>query len=106
MKRRDFLKASMAGLLAMMTSSKEVFAKVGFTSTNHTAEDQLLIVYGKKFSGYELKSFVDNTELFHLMNTYMGFKYSNPKMARDEAIQYVRALTKDEWEEHLNLHIS
>ncbi|GAB5047225.1 alkaline phosphatase [Thermodesulfovibrio sp. TK110] len=79
---------------------------VGFTSTNHTAEDQLLIVYGKKFSGYELKSFVDNTELFHLMTSYIGFKYSNPKMTKNEAIQYVRALTKEEWEKHLNLHIS
>lgn len=79
---------------------------MGFTSTNHTAEDQLVIVYGEKFYEGELKNLIDNTELYNLMCNYLAFNYLNPKMDRQDAIAYVKAISYMEWERHLRLHIS
>ncbi|MCS7164625.1 MAG: alkaline phosphatase [Thermodesulfovibrio sp.] len=86
--------------------AKERRGNVGFTSTNHTAEDQIVLVYGKRFSAGELKSHIDNTELYSFMCKYLGIKHINPKMNRKDATSYVKAISRDEWERHLKLHIS
>lgn len=79
---------------------------IGFTSTNHTAEDQLAVIYGKNSLGSKLKNLIDNTDLYYLMVEYLGIKYTNPKMTRTEALQFAREISKEEWEKHLSLHIS
>ncbi len=79
---------------------------IGFTSTNHTAEDQLTVINGKESFGTKLKNFIDNTDLYYAMTEYLGLKYNNPKMTKKEAIQFVREITKEEWERHLNYHIA
>ncbi len=79
---------------------------VGFTSTNHTAEDQIVIIYGEKFSERGLKSIIDNTELYSIMCNYLGVDYINSKMTRQEAVALIKPITKDEWKRHLELHIS
>lgn len=86
--------------------AKERRGNVGFTSTNHTAEDQLAIVYGKKFYGANLKNLIENTDIYYLMCEYLGIRYINPKMTRQDAIQFVKSLSNEEWERHLELHIS
>lgn len=79
---------------------------VGFTSTNHTAEDQLVLIYAEGFSFAGLKNLIDNTELYNIMCNYLGIKHENPKMSRQDAIAYLRSVTNEEWERHLELHIS
>lgn len=90
----------------LIKPAKKRRGNVGFTSTNHTAEDQLVIVYGEKFYEGELKNLIDNTELYNLMCNYLAFNYLNPKMDRQDAIAYVKAISYMEWERHLRLHIS
>lgn len=90
----------------LMKPAKQRRGNVGFTSTNHTAEDQLALIYGKKSYAGDLKNFIDNTELFSVMCRHLNIKYSNPKMNREDAIAYAKAITEGEWEEHLKLHIS
>lgn len=89
-----------------MKPAKERRGNVGFTSTNHTAEDQLVLIYAKKSCVVELKNLVDNTELYSLMCNYLGIRHINPKMNREDAFAYSKAINEDEWERHLNLHIS
>lgn len=86
--------------------AKERRGNVGFTSTNHTAEDQLVLIHGGKSWAKDLKNFIDNTDLFTVMCRYFNLKYTNPKMEREDAIVYAKAITEREWEEHLKLHIS
>lgn len=85
---------------------KERRGNVGFTSTNHTAEDQLVLVYTRKSYGFEFKNFIDNTELFNLVCKYLGIKHTNPKMNRQDAVTYAKVINTDEWKKHLELHIS
>ncbi|GAB6183463.1 alkaline phosphatase [Thermodesulfovibrio hydrogeniphilus] len=79
---------------------------VGFTSTNHTAEDQLAIVYSRKSYGVELRNLIDNTDLFRVMANYLGIKYSNPTMTPDMALSHIKPISDKEWELHLDLHIA
>ncbi len=82
---------------------------VGFTSTNHTAEDQLVVMYGGKGRYFRLtgmRSRLDNTDLFYVMTRYLGIRYENPKMTEEEAKRYITALTPEEWRRHLELHIA
>ena len=82
---------------------------VGFTGTNHTAEDQLVVMYGGKGRYFRLtgmKSRLDNTDLFYVMTRYLGIKHKNPKMTEEEARRYITALTPAEWRRHLELHIA
>lgn len=90
----------------LMKPAKERRGNIGFTSTNHTAEDQLVLVYSKKFNIPPLKNLIDNTELYSLMCNYLGLRHSNPKMNRQDAMTYAKAITETEWENHLKLHIS
>jgi alkaline phosphatase len=82
---------------------------VGFTGTNHTAEDQLVVMYGGKGRYFRLtgmKSRLDNTDLYYVMTRYLGIKHKNPKMTEEEARRYITALTPAEWRRHLELHIA
>ncbi len=86
--------------------AKQRRGNVGFTSTNHTAEDQLVIVHTKKSLATGLKNLIDNTDLYSIMCNYLGIKHINPKMKKEEALSLAKSLTHDEWEKHLSLHIS
>jgi len=58
---------------------------VGFTSCNHTAEDQVLLAYGHKAKDLNLGRLVDNTELFGAMCRFFGIRHVNPTMTLAEA---------------------
>ncbi|MEF3255211.1 MAG: alkaline phosphatase [Deferribacterales bacterium] len=78
---------------------------VGFTSTNHTAEDQLTIIYSAKKRLY-YPSRIDNTDLFRVMTNHLGIKYKNTTMSQHQALNYLRTITAYEWDNYLRLHIS
>ncbi|WP_028844779.1 hypothetical protein [Thermodesulfovibrio thiophilus] len=78
---------------------------VGFTSTNHTAEDQLVIIFGGDYSELKIKKYLDNTDLYFIMTKYLNITYYNPKMTEEEAKPFIKTISRKEWEEHLKLHI-
>ncbi len=78
---------------------------VWFTSTNHTAEDQLYIV--RSLRPMRLSGRIDNTDLFKVMCDYLGIRYENPKMTEEEYRRLkVAGITAEEWRRHLELHIA
>ncbi|MFN3480948.1 MAG: alkaline phosphatase [Thermodesulfovibrionales bacterium] len=79
---------------------------VGFTSTNHTAEDQILLAYGYKAKHLGLDRHVDNTCLFQAMCKYFGIKYKNPAMTEEDAKSFMKVASIEEWTRHMDLHIS
>ncbi|MCX8117761.1 MAG: alkaline phosphatase [Desulfobacterota bacterium] len=79
---------------------------VGFTSTNHTGEDQVLLAYGYKAEQLGLNRNVDNTELFSAMCKFFGIRYQNPTMTEEEAKPYIKTATLEEWRRHMELHIA
>lgn len=79
---------------------------VGFTSTNHTAEDQILLAYGYKARELGINRFIDNTNLFDAMCKFFGIKYKNPTMAEEEAKPFIKIASVEEWKRHMELHIS
>ena len=64
---------------------------VGFTSCNHTAEDQVLLAYGHKAKDLNLGRLVDNTELFGAMCRFFGIRHVNPTMTLAEAKAHLLA---------------
>jgi len=68
---------------------------VGFTSCNHTAEDQVLLAYGYKAKEMGLGRLVDNTELFRTMCAFFGIRHSNPTMTLAEAKPHLLAAAQD-----------
>lgn len=79
---------------------------VGFTSTNHTGEDQILLSYGYKADQLGLNRHVDNTYLFHAMCQFFGLKYQNPTMSEEEAKPFIKTASLEEWKRHMELHIA
>ena len=79
---------------------------VGFTSTNHTAEDQIVLSYGKRAKDLGLDKYIDNTYLFEAMCKYFGIKYRNSVMTEAEARPLIKTASAMEWERHMRLHIS
>ncbi|MCS7149753.1 MAG: alkaline phosphatase [Caldimicrobium sp.] len=77
-----------------------------FTGTNHTAEDQLLVVRSQT-PIKNLPARSDNTYVFKLMCDYLNIRYENPKMTEEEYIaKYTVTIKAEEWEKHLALHVS
>lgn len=79
---------------------------VGFTSTNHTGEDQILVAYGYKAEQLGLNRHVDNTELFSAMCKFFDLRYQNPTMTEEEAKPFLKTATPEEWRRHMELHIA
>jgi len=79
---------------------------VGFTSTNHTAEDQILLAYGYKARELGIGRYIDNTHLFNVMCRFFGIKYKNPTMTEEEAKSFIKVASLEEWKRHMELHIS
>lgn len=79
---------------------------VGFTSTNHTGEDQILLSYGHKADQLGLNRHVDNTYLFSAMCKFFGIKYQNPAMTEEEAKPFIKTASLDEWRRHMERHIA
>ncbi len=79
---------------------------VGFTSTNHTGEDQILLSYGYKADQLGLNRHVDNTYLFSAMCKFFGIKYQNPTMTEEEAKPFIKTASLEEWRRHMALHIA
>ncbi len=79
---------------------------VGFTSTNHTGEDQILLSYGYKAKQLGLHRHVDNTYLFSAMCEFFGIKYKNPTMTEEEAKPFIKTASLEEWRKHMELHIA
>lgn len=79
---------------------------VGFTSTNHTGEDQILLSYGYKAKQLGLGRLVDNTYLFHAMCEFFGIQFKNPTMTEEEAKPFTKAASLEEWKRHMELHVA
>jgi alkaline phosphatase len=79
---------------------------VGFTSTHHTGEDQLLLSYGNRSKELGLGRQVDNTYLFSAMCEFFGIKYTNPTMSEEEAKPFIKVASLEEWKRHMALHIA
>lgn len=79
---------------------------VGFTSCNHTADDQLLLAYGHKSGELGLNRLVDNTALFGAMCRFFGIRHQNPTMTLAEARPHLLAAARDERESDPRLHIA
>ncbi|MCA1932937.1 MAG: alkaline phosphatase [Calditerrivibrio sp.] len=79
---------------------------VGFTSTNHTAEYQLALVYGVKSYKGKLPNLIQNTDLYQVMCDHLGLNYKNPVMTAYGSMKFARAISNEEWLKHLELHIS
>ncbi len=79
---------------------------VGFTSCNHTAEDQLLLAYGHRAGELGLNRLVDNTALFGAMCRFFGIRHQNPAMTLAEARPHLLAAARTERESDPWLHIA
>jgi alkaline phosphatase len=79
---------------------------VGFTSTHHTGEDQIVLSYGHKSKELGLGRYVDNTYLFTAMCEFFGIKYKNPTMTEEEAKPFIKTASLRDWEKHMELHIA
>lgn len=79
---------------------------VGFTSTNHTGEDQIVLAYGYKADQLGLNRLVDNTYLFTAMCKFFGIRYQNPSMTEEEAKPFIKTASLEEWRRHMKLHIA
>jgi len=79
---------------------------VGFTSCNHTAEDQLQLAYGHKAKEFEMDRLVDNTYLFEVMCRYFGVSHKNPSMTREQALPFLKTASAADWQQHLKNHIA
>jgi alkaline phosphatase len=79
---------------------------VGFTSTHHTGEDQVLLSYGYKSKELGLGRNVDNTYLFSAMCEFFGIRYTNPTMSEEEAKPFIKVASLEEWKRHMELHIA
>jgi len=79
---------------------------VGFTSTHHTGEDQILLSYGYKSKDLGLGGLVDNTYLFTAMCEFFSIKYKNPTMTEEEAKPFIKTVSLRDWEKHMELHIA
>ena len=79
---------------------------VGFTSTHHTGEDQILLSYGYKSKDLGLGGLVDNTYLFTAMCEFFSIKYKNPAMTEEEAKPFIKTVSLKDWEKHMELHIA
>lgn len=77
---------------------------VGFTSCNHTAEDQLLLAYGHRAKELGLDRLVDNTALFGVLCQAFGLRHTNPVMTPEQARPFVLAQARAE--DSLRLHIA
>lgn len=79
---------------------------VGFTSTNHTAEDQIVLMYGRGAKEIGLPGYIDNTDLFKIMCRHFGISYKNPSMREEDAKPFIKTASMEEWRRHLELHIA
>jgi len=77
---------------------------VGFSSCNHTGEDQVLLVYGHKAKELGLDRSVENIALFPTMCRVFGVHHANPTMTLAQARPFLLAEAMDT--ESLRLHIA
>lgn len=77
---------------------------VGFTSCNHTAEDQILLAYGHKAKAQGLDRLVANTDLYAVMCRAFDVHHTNPTMTLAEARPFLLAKATDT--ESLRRHIT
>ncbi|PKN64570.1 MAG: alkaline phosphatase [Deltaproteobacteria bacterium HGW-Deltaproteobacteria-15] len=79
---------------------------VGFTSSHHTAEDQIVLAYGHRARELGLGRQVDNTYLFTAMCKFFGIQYKNPTMTEEEAKPLIKTASMRDWERHMEMHIA
>jgi alkaline phosphatase len=79
---------------------------VGFTSTHHTGEDQIVLSYGYKSKELGLGRYIDNTYLFTAMCEFFDIKYKNPTMTEEEAKAFIKTVSLSDWIRHMELHVA
>ncbi|HIJ95889.1 MAG TPA: alkaline phosphatase [Desulfuromonadales bacterium] len=100
--------ATLGKILAHSTYGKAGIRRgnVGFTSCNHTAEDQLLLAYGYKARDLGMNCLVDNTYLFDVMCRYFRISHKNPVMTAAQAKPFIKSVSTHEWQRHLKFHVA
>jgi len=107
--------ATLARILSHSSPGRKVNGKltgavrrgnVGFTSCNHTAEDQILLAYGHRAQEFGMSRLVDNTYLFEVMCRYFGISHRNPSMTHEQTLPFMKKASAAEWQQHLRLHIA
>ncbi|HVO66539.1 MAG TPA: hypothetical protein VMT12_08660, partial [Syntrophales bacterium] len=78
----------------------------GFTSNNHTAEDQIALIHGNRAHQLGVPAFIDNTALFKVMCKFFGIEFTNPTMTAKAAKPYIKTASRAEWKRHMRLHVS
>jgi len=79
---------------------------VGFTSTHHTGEDQIVLCYGYRSKDLGLGRYVDNTYLFNAMCKFFDIQYKNPTMTEEEAKPFIKTVSLSDWIRHMELHVA
>jgi alkaline phosphatase len=79
---------------------------VGFTSNNHTAEDQIVLIHGLSAHTLDVPAYIDNTDLYNIMCDYFNVRYKNPSMSAQAAKSYNQTLSAEAWQHHMKLHVS
>jgi alkaline phosphatase len=79
---------------------------VGFTSTHHTGEDQIVLSYGHRSKELGLGRYMDNTYLFHAMCKFFDIQYKNPTMTEEEAKPFIKTVSLKDWMKHMELHVA
>jgi alkaline phosphatase len=77
---------------------------VGFTSNNHTAEDQIALIYGRAAHMLQVPAYIDNTDLFQIMCDYFNLRFINPMMDAKTAKSFIRKMSQEAWQHHMHLH--
>ena len=79
---------------------------VGFTSTHHTGEDQIVLSYGYKSKELGLGRYMDNTYLFSAICKFFDIQYKNPTMTEEEAKPFIKTASLNDWKKHMELHVA
>jgi alkaline phosphatase len=79
---------------------------VGFTSNNHTGEDQILLLHGNTAHTMGIGAYCDNTDLFGVMCRFLNIKAKrNPRMSAERAARFVRRMNEAAWNRSVGLHV-
>jgi len=79
---------------------------VGFTSTHHTGEDQIVLSYGYRSKDLGLNRYMDNTYLFAAMCKFFDIQHKNPTMTEEEAKPFIKTASLSDWIKHMELHVA
>jgi alkaline phosphatase len=78
---------------------------VGFTSNNHSGEDQLLLLHGNGVDRLGVRAYVHNTDVFGMMCNWLGLKHKNKRMSAKAATRFAKPMSEKAWAAHMERHV-